>query len=100
LGWFHKSEGFARTVFETGSEPIQVGGVVNGEVGSLRHVLAQEAVGVLVRGTLPGAVGVAEVDLDGGVDGELGVSRHLLTLIPGELRRRASGSPMMVFSMA
>ena len=43
-------------------------GAVDGEVGAFGHVLAQQSVGVLVRSPLPGAVGVAEVDLDAGVD--------------------------------
>ena len=45
-------------------------GAVHGQVGALRHVLAKQAVGVLVRAPLPGAVRVAEVDLDAGVDRE------------------------------
>ncbi len=41
---------------------------MGGEVRALRHVLAQQAVGVLVRAALPGTVRVAEVDLDARVD--------------------------------
>ena len=43
------------------------------EVGALRKVLAQQPVGVLVRAALPGAVGIAEVDLKTGVDPQAGV---------------------------
>jgi hypothetical protein len=45
----------------------------HGEVGAFREVLAEEAVRVLVRSALPWALRVAEVDLDTGIDRELGV---------------------------
>lgn len=54
------------------------------EVGALGEVLADQAVGVLVGGTLPGAVGVGEVDRDTGDGGEGGVLGHLSALIPGD----------------
>src|SRR5215208_3426112 len=54
------------------------------ETLSLREVLAKEAVGVLVRAPLPGAAGVAEVDLDARLDREAPVLSHLRALIPGE----------------
>ena len=50
----------------------------------LGEVLAQQAVGVLVGAALPGALGVAEVDLDTGVHAEAHVFCHLLALIPGQ----------------
>ena len=58
---------------------------VSGEVGAFGEVLAEQAVGVLVGAALPGAVRVAEVDLDQpAVDPELGVLRHLRSLVPGQ----------------
>src|SRR6266496_3732989 len=54
------------------------------EVGPFRQVLAEEAVRVLVRAALPGATRVAEVDLDVGGDGELGVLGHPQAAIPGQ----------------
>ena len=53
-----------------------------GHVGAFGEVLAEEPVGVLVGSSLPRGFGVTEVDLDTGVDGELGVSCHLFALIP------------------
>jgi hypothetical protein len=41
---------------------------MNGEIGALREVLAQEAVGVLVGPRRNGLCGSAEVDFDAGVD--------------------------------
>ena len=40
-------------------------------------VLAKQSVGVLVAAALPGALGVAEEDLDAGVDPELSMLGHL-----------------------
>jgi len=54
------------------------------EVGALREPLAQQAVGVLVRAALPGAVRVAEVDRQSGVDAQLGMLGHLAALISGQ----------------
>ena len=48
-----------------------------GQVGALGQILAEKAVGVLTGSPLPGAMGVAEVDLDPGLSGQLGMARHL-----------------------
>jgi len=54
------------------------------EVDALGEVLPQEAVGVLVRGALPGRVWVGEVDPDAaGVLDPL-VVEHLVALVPGQ----------------
>ena len=55
-----------------------------GEVGALREVLPQQAVGVLVRAALPGALRVTGVDGQAGVDTQLGVLGHLRALVPGQ----------------
>ncbi len=56
---------------------------VHREVGALGHVLAQEPVGVLVRTSLPGRMGVAEVDRDARGHREGTVARRLGALVPG-----------------
>ncbi len=50
----------------------------------LGKLLAQQPVGVLVGAALPGCVGVAEVDLDAGVDAHLLPVAHLGALVPGQ----------------
>ena len=55
-----------------------------GEVHALREVLSQESVGVLVRGTLPRVLRIAEVHLDIGLEREAFVIGHLLATIPGQ----------------
>jgi DNA modification methylase len=57
---------------------------VEGQVCPLGEVLAEEAVGVLAGPPLPRAMGVAEVDLDPGLGGQLGMARHLLPLVVGQ----------------
>ena len=54
------------------------------EVGSFREVLAQQTVGVLVRAALPGAMGIAEVDVDVDCQRQSPVVRKLLAAVPGE----------------
>jgi hypothetical protein len=69
---------------ETLGDRIELFLAVDGQVGALRQVLAQEAVGVLAGPALPGAMRVAEVDLDPGLGGQLGMARHLLPLVIGQ----------------
>ena len=57
---------------------------MDGQVTLLGQVLAQETVGVLVGATLPGAFGIAELDLDAGVDAEADVLGHLWSLVPSD----------------
>ena len=59
-------ECLAGSCVEFGGDGVEVGLGVRGEVGALGQVLAQQPVGVLVGAALPGAAGVAEVDLDAG----------------------------------
>ena len=63
---------------------LEVGSTVPGQVGALWEVLSKQAVRVLVGAALPWAVRVAEVDLDAGVDAQLGVLGHLRSLVPGQ----------------
>src|SRR5918995_6930674 len=82
--WFHEPEGLAGSVVEAAGEAGEVIGGVDAQVRAFGHVLAQQAVGVLIRAALPGTVRVTEVDGDAGVDGEGGVAGHLLALVPSD----------------
>src|ERR1700683_3356858 len=57
-----KAQSFSRALIETQCDPVQFGLRVAGKVGSLRQVLPQQAVGVLARSSLPGAVRITEVN--------------------------------------
>jgi len=67
----------SRATVELRRDGIQGCLVEPAEIRTFGEVLAEPAVGVLVGAALPGAARVAEVDLDAGVDGELGVLGHL-----------------------
>src|SRR4051794_15517309 len=84
LGRCSPAQGLSRSAVEGCSHRGKVVRAVHAEVGALWKVLAQQPVGVLVRAALPGAVGIAEVDLKTGVDPELGVLGHFRSLIPGQ----------------
>ena len=57
---------------------------VDRKVGAFGEELAGEAVPVLVGAALPRRVRIAEVDIDVGRDGELGVLSELTALVPGQ----------------
>ena len=77
-------EGFAGSTVECCGDGVQVASGVSAEVGAFEEVLAEETVGVLVGATLPGTLGVAEVDIEVGVYSELSVLGHLGSLVPGQ----------------
>jgi hypothetical protein len=78
------AEGLAGSAVECGGDGVEVLTRVSREVGAFGEVLAQQAVGVLVGTALPGAVRVAEVDRQPGVDTQSGVWGHLGALVPGQ----------------
>ena len=73
-------EGFAGSGVERVSDGVEVVARVSGEVGAFGEVLAKEPVGVLVGASLPWTLGVAEVDVEAGVDAQLGVLGHFAAL--------------------
>src|SRR5215208_3290332 len=84
LGRCSPAQGLSRPAVEGDRHGRKVLGAVHAEISALREVLAQQPIGVLVRATLPGAVGIAEVDLDARVDLQARVLGHLGALIPGQ----------------
>jgi len=61
------------------------------QVGALRKILSQQAIGVLVRSTLPRALRIAKIDVDVGRQRKSTMSRQFLAPVPGQGRtiRRA-----------
>src|SRR5215207_1799361 len=84
LGRCSPAQGLSRPAVEGDRHGRKVLGAVHAEVSALREGLAQQPVAVLVRAALPGAVGIADVDLKTGVDPQAGVRAHLRPLIPGQ----------------
>lgn len=62
----------------------QLVGTVAAKVRSRGKVLAKQTIGVFVAAALPGALRVAEVDVEAGIDPELDMLRHLRTLVRGQ----------------
>ena len=77
-------EGFAGSTVQCCGDSVQVASGVSAEIGAFGEVLSEETVGVLVGATLPGTLGVAEVDIEIGVYSELSVLGHLGSLVPGQ----------------
>src|SRR5215210_3242934 len=77
LGGSLPVEGLSGSAVEHDGDVVEVVLGESGQVGAFGHPLAEEAVGVLVAAALPGAVGVAEVDVDAGDGRELLVTGHL-----------------------
>src|SRR5665213_3488243 len=57
LQWCHIAERLSRPAVETALDADEIVGAQSREVGALRHVLAQEAVRVLIRPALPRLTG-------------------------------------------
>ena len=84
LGGGLPAEGFAGSTVQSCGDSVQVAPGVSAEIGAFREVLAEQTVGVLVGATLPGTLGVAEVNIEIGVYSELSVLGHLGSLVPGQ----------------
>ena len=76
------AEDFAWPVVEGVSDSFKVVRAPSGQVSALGEVLAQHAVGVLVRRALPRRVRVGEEHARAGLQRELGVPGQFLTPIP------------------
>src|SRR5436305_1983248 len=81
----------AGSAVERGCDGGEIVDVVAREVGASREVLTEQAVGVFVGAALPGALRVAEVDLEAGVDSKLRVLGHLGALVPDERAAKLLG---------
>ena len=84
LSWGLSVQDDAGSAVEAVLDGLDLGVGDGGEAGALGEVVADQAVGVLVGGALPGAVGVGEVDRDVGDGGEGGVLGHLASLVSGD----------------
>ena len=73
---------------------------VEGQVRALRQVLSEEPIGVLAGAALPGAMGVAEVNLDSGLSGQFGMARHLLPLVIGQGLAQRCGDAIELTTVA
>ena len=70
FSWCLVHQGFSWSLVELASDGAEFGLAVQGELGSLGQVLAQQAIGVFVGAALPRALGIAKIDFDLGSQGE------------------------------
>jgi|BarGraNGADG00212_1021973.scaffolds.fasta_scaffold04760_5 hypothetical protein len=63
---------------------VQMGLRVHRQVGSLRKVLSQQTIGILIGTTLPRTLRIAEVDIYVGGQREASMIRKFLTPVPGQ----------------
>ena len=75
--WSIKVQSFPRALIELPSHFVEVGLGVAGQVGFLGEVLSQQSIRVFVGAALPGALRIAEVDVDLGGDREALVTGQL-----------------------
>ena len=57
---------------------------VHRQVGALRKVLSQQAIGILVRPALPRALRIAKIDVDVGRQRKAAMIRKFLAPVPGQ----------------
>src|ERR1700722_11079026 len=84
LRWGFKFQGLTRSVVELTSHFVQMGLRMHRQVGALRKVLSQQAIGVLVRSALPRALRIAKIDVDVGRQRKSTMSRQFLAPVPGQ----------------
>jgi hypothetical protein len=87
-----KAQSFSRALIETQRDLVQLGLRVAGKFASLRQVLPQQAVGVFVCSSLPGAVRITEIDFHIRGYREGFVSSHLQS-IPRQRAPQRCGKP-------
>ena len=83
LSWGFKVQSFSWSFVELAGDFVELGLGELRQVGAFRKVLAQQAIGIFVRSPLPGALGVTEVDVDIGFQGEPLVIGEFMASIPG-----------------
>src|SRR3974377_352988 len=84
LCWGFKSQGLAWSLVELACHFVQMGLLVHRQVRSLRKVLSQQTIGVLIGTTLPRALRIAEVNINVGRQREPAMIRKLLAAVPGQ----------------
>ena len=85
------AERFARSCVEASCDRVEIRLRIARQVSAMGKVLSQQAIGVLVRTSLPGALRVAAVDLDLGGNGKRLVRRQFVTAVPGQRHHEALG---------
>src|SRR5712691_8146480 len=78
-----ESQGLAGPLVELARHFVQVSLRVHRQVGSLRKILSQQTIGVLIGTALPRTLRIAEVNIDVGCQREPSMIRKFLAAVPG-----------------
>src|SRR5712692_1391239 len=84
LCWGFKLQGLTGSFIELTSHFVQIGLRVQRQVGALRKVLSQQAIGVLVRPALPRALRIAKIYVDVGRQRKAAMIGKFLAPVPGQ----------------
>src|SRR5215218_7082210 len=84
LCWGFKLQGLTWSFVELTSHFVQMGLRMHRQVGALREVLSQKAIGILVRPALPRALRIAKIDIDVGRHRKATMIRKFLSPVPGQ----------------
>src|ERR1700742_4410079 len=84
LCWGFKLQGLTWSFVELTSHFVQMGLRMHRQVGALRKVLSQQAIGVLVRSALPRALRIAKIDVDVGRQRKSRMRRQFLAPVLGQ----------------
>src|SRR5665647_1360583 len=84
LRWGFELQGLAWPFIELTRHFVQIGLRVHRQVSSLRKVLSQQTIGVLVGTALPRTLRIAEVNVDVGRQRKSSMIRKLLAPVPGQ----------------
>src|SRR5712691_6328844 len=84
LCWGFKLQGLTWSFVELTSHFVQIGLRVQRQVGALRKVLSQQAIGVLVRPALPRALRIAKIYVDFGRQRKATMIGKFLAPVPGQ----------------
>ena len=84
LCWGLELQGLSWPFVELTRHFVQMSLRVHREVGSLRKVLSQQTIGVLIGTALPRTLRIAEVDVDVGCQGKSSMVGKFLAAIPGQ----------------
>src|ERR1700730_6729936 len=79
-----KLQGLTWSFVELTSHFVQIGLRVHRQVGALRKVLPQQAIGVLVRPALPRALRIAKIYVDFGRQRKATMIRKFFSPVPGQ----------------
>src|SRR5450759_4972212 len=84
LCWGFKLQGLTWPFIELTCHFVQIGLRVHRQVGALRKVLPQQAIGVLVRPALPRALRIAKINVDVSRQRKATMIRKFLSSVPGQ----------------